>query len=134
LRQREDRERLLEPAADRTVEEVAARLAVAGIVEAGDGEAVPFAERIKGAGLAAGHVGAVSAEPEKPGRPALSHADSHLAARGALAHFDPIRLRHCAPPAARARHAQAGPAAQPRNTPLRRRETTFPGPGLSVDL
>ena len=88
---RKHRERFLEPAAHRAIEEIAARQAIAGVIEAGDGETFFRAERIERRRLGPPHVGAVAVEPENARRspwPA-QHGD---APRGiALAHVQVLK-------------------------------------------
>ena len=64
----EHRDAFLEPAADRAVGEVAARFAMAGIVEAHHGAAVLARPAIERLGLGALHVGLEAAEPEQARR------------------------------------------------------------------
>src|SRR5690606_38545782 len=78
-KRRVDGDALLEPAADGAVEEIAARLAVTGIVKAHAGAPAllrPPVERLR---LGALHVGLEAAEPEQPGllRLALALAHAH---------------------------------------------------------
>ena len=61
-------EALFQPAADRPVEEVAAGLAMAGIVEAQEGAALARAEFVERARLGRAHVGFEPAHPDHAGR------------------------------------------------------------------
>ena len=76
-------ERLLEPSADRALIEIAARFAVARIVEARHRPAILLRPSIQCLGLRASHVGLESAEPEQAGSCSVAPADGDLARRNA---------------------------------------------------
>ena len=62
-----NREGLFRPPANGSVGEGAFRFAMAGIIEAQTGAALPFSERIEEFRLGAAHVGAEAAKPEQAG-------------------------------------------------------------------
>src|SRR5690606_19436781 len=88
-----DRLRLLQPARNGAVEEIAAGEAVAGIVEARHGETVRLGMAIERLRLGSLHVGAEAAEPEQTGGAARTHARGNFARRRAFADRQPDDLR-----------------------------------------
>ena len=83
---------LFEPAPDGTVDEDAARFAMAGIIESNTGAAMFRGPNIQRERFCAPHIGIEPAEPEQPGAAAHTGAHGDPAAATALAHLDKGRF------------------------------------------